>query len=789
MISLREVSKFYYTKTSVVLGLRRINLELEKGEFVAITGESGSGKSTLLNVISGMDTYEGGEMRVDGEETSLYGPQEWEEYRRNKISFVYQSYQLIDSYTALENVISVIMICQNGEFDRRAAKEKAMQCLEQVGLEKQAHQKASHMSSGQKQRLGIARALAKDTDIIVADEPTGNLDSENGEQVMRILYELSKDKLVIVVTHNYEQAAPFATRRIRLHNGDLVEDTRITANRQDRETARQTERRTEQMIKEEKGTEQEDAEQRENRGNEFKVARQFVRMNRLAQPHRTLFLFILMLVSAFAVFIFMGNFVANLDSTIAKRVSQQIVKNVDFTRLIVRRIDGKAIPEETLSQIGEISHVALVEPGDNGSDINYYWKPETDYSARFEFSDNRAGSKRMDITFLKDDQYIKSSGALTKEDLKAGRLPEAENEIVCYSEDESILGTTIPVYFSSKLQWTSMQWAHRDLVVVGLLKQADEQVYFSPELYRTFGVKYGTSDFVVEYHKYTDVKKGTAEDSYVSDLPISLNAKVIYDSSLGDNEISISFQHFLNLENREFEGGNVSEYFSREAVIRYQGMDGENVTEKEMTVSLKEEGNQNSRNMISAGKGVYEELTAAVRDNQSTVYITDYAYTDEVLGQLAELGCEGISAARVSATGYDYEKLQDQMTTLGISAGALAVSIILFLIVLHAVMKLKRNDFDIFRALGMRRNMLAQINRWDLITGMLTAGVVVLLIVWILNLQQQAQIIRIVHYLRWVHYAAFLLIAGAMGWAAGILFNRYLLSAKKKKNHVFSKEK
>lgn len=223
MIELKDVTKYYSSDTSVAMALRNINLEFHKGEFVVITGKSGSGKSTLLNVISGMDTYEEGEMYFNGMETSYYDKKDWEDYRRENISFIYQSYNLIDSYTALENVETVMRI-ENGKESRRERKKRALEILDQVGLKKRARHKAVHLSSGQKQRLGIARALAKDTDIIIADEPTGNLDVENGVAVMKMLYELSRDKLVIVVTHNFEQVQDFATRKIRLFDGEVAED-------------------------------------------------------------------------------------------------------------------------------------------------------------------------------------------------------------------------------------------------------------------------------------------------------------------------------------------------------------------------------------------------------------------------------------------------------------------------------------------------------------------------------------------------------------------------------------
>ena len=180
-IKLQNISKYYYSETAVTQALQGINLEFRMGEFVAITGESGSGKSTLLRIISGMDTFDDGELYVDGQPTFQYDEDDWEEYRRTKIGFVFQDYSLIGHYTAKENIVSALLIMGVPE---KEAGDKAIHYLERVGLSAQRDQRASKLSSGQKQRLSIARALAKDTDIIVADEPTGNLDSKSTFEII-----------------------------------------------------------------------------------------------------------------------------------------------------------------------------------------------------------------------------------------------------------------------------------------------------------------------------------------------------------------------------------------------------------------------------------------------------------------------------------------------------------------------------------------------------------------------------------------------------------------------------
>ena len=230
MIKLKDVSKFYYTDTTATLGLRNVNLEFKKGEFVVITGESGSGKSTLLNVISGMDSYEDGELYFDGHETSAYSEQDWDDYRRNKISLIYQSYNLVDSYTALENVESVLLICEEnyGKLSKKERKKKAMECLEKVGLKKQAKNKASHMSSGQKQRLGIALALLAQPKLLILDEPTNGLDPIGIQDLREMIRSFpAKGITVILSSHILSEVELIADHIGILSNGKLGYESEI----------------------------------------------------------------------------------------------------------------------------------------------------------------------------------------------------------------------------------------------------------------------------------------------------------------------------------------------------------------------------------------------------------------------------------------------------------------------------------------------------------------------------------------------------------------------------------
>ena len=220
LLSLKDIGKIYVSEGNVAVGIRGVNLSFDRGEFVAITGKSGSGKSTLLNVISGMDSYEEGELFIEGQPTSHYLQPEWEEYREKYISFIFQDYNIIESFTVLQNVELALMHID----DKKERRARAIDLIKRVGLYSSIKQKGSKLSGGQKQRTVIARALAKDSPIILADEPTGNLDSATSKEIISLLQEVSKDKLLIVVTHNFEQLEECATRHIRIFDGAVESD-------------------------------------------------------------------------------------------------------------------------------------------------------------------------------------------------------------------------------------------------------------------------------------------------------------------------------------------------------------------------------------------------------------------------------------------------------------------------------------------------------------------------------------------------------------------------------------
>ena len=222
MLQIKDISKEYRTGSLIQKALDHVSLNLRDNEFVAILGPSGSGKTTLLNIIGGLDRYDSGDLIINGISTKRYKDRDWDSYRNHTIGFVFQSYNLIPHQTVLANVELALTISGISGAQRR---KRAMEALEKVGLGEQAHKKPSQMSGGQMQRVAIARALVNDPDILLADEPTGALDSETSVQVMDLLKEVARDRLVVMVTHNPELAEQYATRIVNLKDGVIRSDT------------------------------------------------------------------------------------------------------------------------------------------------------------------------------------------------------------------------------------------------------------------------------------------------------------------------------------------------------------------------------------------------------------------------------------------------------------------------------------------------------------------------------------------------------------------------------------
>ncbi len=761
MIKLKDVTKYYSSDTSVTMALKNINLEFRKGEFVAITGKSGGGKSTLLNVISGMDTYEDGEMYFKGTETSYYDSKDWENYRRDNISFIYQSYNLIDSYTALENVESVMMICEEDSSPkaRKMHRKRALDILDKVGLKKWARHKAVHLSSGQKQRLGIARALAKDTDVIIADEPTGNLDIENGSAVMKMLYELSKDRLVIVVTHNFEQVQEYATRKIRLFDGEVAEDLKLKPELYENGVFK-GEDSEEQLLKAHEDKQS------------WKKAIRFVKQNRKAQPHRTFFIFSIMLVTIAAFFIMYGYLLGSLDDTHTKVITHDVFKNLDEERLLVRNPDGTPITDEDLEKIGDCKYVDYIEKYDFANEISCLYKKDTDYSVEYKKTEN-SSKKSISITALNYERFASSAHALDEEDLIAGRLPESKFEAVVSSTDESLIGTTVDIYFR-KEHWSRITYLGGTFTVVGIVGEEYDSPFLSDAYLETINVNYGDVELELGYQVlaksvYDDASK---EDTYQENEK-KTSVYLIKGDGLTGNQVRVSSAIAMNVRT---EGWTVSGKTMYESLVTDASL--KDITDKDNEkiheVEIVDTYHDNSQDILEVSEELLEQLYGSSDITQISVYVDDYAYTDRSLKSIHDLGYEAISPYRASAKEYDRELVEENHASMMMSAGSVIVIFVLSVLVIYSMMKLKRKDFVILKSLGLQQRTINEMNYYELFTA--GVGITALLsVVAVLAQKFEIEMIaNLVKYYTWKDYVIVFILSMCMTLITGKLFNKHL---------------
>ena len=222
MLQLKNIKKTYEVGDTSVRALNGVSIDFRECEFVSVLGPSGCGKTTLLNIVGGLDRYSEGDLLINGKSTEDFKDRDWDTYRNHSVGFVFQSYNLIPHQTVLSNVELALTLSGISKAERR---RRATEALEKVGLGDQLNKKPNQMSGGQMQRVAIARAIVNDPDILLADEPTGALDTATSVQIMEILKEIAKDKLVIMVTHNPELAEEYSTRIVKLRDGQVIDDS------------------------------------------------------------------------------------------------------------------------------------------------------------------------------------------------------------------------------------------------------------------------------------------------------------------------------------------------------------------------------------------------------------------------------------------------------------------------------------------------------------------------------------------------------------------------------------
>ena len=740
-IKLQNISKYYYSETAVTQALQGINLEFRMGEFVAITGESGSGKSTLLRIISGMDTFDDGELYVDGQPTFQYDEDDWEEYRRTKIGFVFQDYSLIGHYTAKENIVSALLIMGVPE---KEAGDKAIHYLERVGLSAQRDQRASKLSSGQKQRLSIARALAKDTDIIVADEPTGNLDSETGEQIVKLLRDLSQDHLVIMVTHNYEQVEKYVTRKVRLHDGSLILDVS-----ENMDTEQKPEM-SEKVDNNEKTSAGKKSESNEERLHDHTIGRIFVRMNAVRQPEKIALFMGFFLAAAIVSFLFIGQLLMNADDIYTKEYSATSFARKDDKRISLRRKDQKFMTKKDIDRLTKMKHVVSVDQYDIVNDVNYYFEEGKDY--RQEYGYNRMSTSNegwlydsQNVEYVKKDQYMRSSSCLKKSDLAKGSLPKKIDEVVLYDRGKYKVGDTITFFYTSDVLWSSTEnYIQRKMKVSGLLKNKDKQVYFSPEICTMLQSTVTGGKVFYEYAYNQQLGKYQGQATL---WPI------VGDIVKKDNELCVSGEYEAAVYRAE---DNDLTLLGQSGLLHIDQYDKDMKTKDVKQIENVETGekiNGCGANFAEVSQNIYAKYYRT-DSRQASVYITSYAKMDHVLKALDKAGYEAVSTLRFGADKYDSDLVQERLRTIGIAVAILLVMMAAEILILRSIFKIQIKDQKILKFMGMSTKLIGKINYMEMRRYSITAIIVVAVVMNVVGIFVPA-LRAMLYYYEWPGYLAY----------------------------------
>lgn len=754
MIKLENVSKFYKSAETVSVGMQRINLEFNLGEFVAVTGESGSGKSTLLNVISGLDGYEEGELYINGEETSHFTIAEWERYRGSNIGFVFQNYNIIDSFTVYQNVLLALEVQGYPKKDR---KKRALELIEKVGLLSHKNHKASKLSGGQKQRAVIARALAKDCPIIVADEPTGNLDSVSGAQVLKLLHDISQQKLVIVVTHDFEQVEEFATRKIKMHDGEVVEDKNLKKTN---------------II--EKGV------LPGHRGMSLGTLMRFTLRSLFSAPKRLVFLVLMQAIVMIAFSLVYTYRVSQLREAENRQSSR--FPNVTETRVLVERKDGDPFTTADIDYFESLRTVEYVY--ENGlafyNSTRLHMFREGDY-------DNIPELDVKNYWSMDSAEGTDTAKMLLDSEIQ-GRRPEAKYEIVLghqwidfYIGEEILLGTANYIQDAEEDDFIGR------FTIVGIDTARRNIIYFSEEF---------LADTSIERYTINQQNLNTLRD--MGRGGFSLNDDILgfyplyYDEYLQDPLPTRT----LIIPGDASVPSTLTDIEIRGWFWDQSTYEGHEITYTLEDVNLIIDEDQGWNGLYS--KDIYDELV----DWLMVEYEYTYMQQNRPVASLSVLGRNN-GVKTVNAIDYEVYRAIYPANIPDPSSGAIVFIIGLFTGVLmiimglllysivHAVskniMKSRKKDFAIFRSIGTNRTTLAKL---VVIEQVIIAGIssVIMLVSLFLLGANLPSVYKNIQYMELSDYVLLIVIFLLFGAWLGLRFNKRIFKQTVIESIVSAKE-
>lgn len=723
LLKLKNVSKFYYSKGVIATGFRRVNIEFDTNEFVVITGESGSGKSTLLNVISGLDSYEEGEMYINGEETSHYREIDFENYRKKYVSNIFQSFNLVNSYSVYQNVELVLLL--NG-YKRKEVKNKVLELIKKVNLTKYKNTKVSKLSGGQKQRVAIARALAKETPIIVCDEPTGNLDSKAAHEVIDTLKEISKDKLVIVVTHDFPLVKDVATRVVEMNDGKILSDKKIEDNKPGESI----------KINENKGI------------GLYNIIRLGLRNTFNIIPKFILMFFVFFFVSTSLLSEYGG--LKKSEFELSKNGYNYYFNDTSYTRIVINKKDKSVITEEEINTIKNMSNVDKVVTHDIFLD-NYYSYSTKDYNYYV-------------------DGLIKSIDEI-KTPLDEGRLPENKNEIVVYTNEENY-------YFKYQKEemlkgnfYTNGDTTTTPIKIVGIIYNKDSFLY---ENYI-----YGTNEFVDEnakkasYNYLTTILEinGKEYESYPDPgftYAILPSNKVKKGEATVNENINYDCKDF-NCKNKKIKINISSLYFKKDNSFKITNIYNEDNVNKLLGFNKK----NNKYGSIFINEEDYNNL---YYDDiyQLSVFAKDKDTVEELANNLEDMGYFTLeirkSLMSESETIIKALKIIKLVVTIGLSVTLFFISYF----VIKLILKSRNIYFGTLRILGSNNKNMKKILDVELFTNATLAYITYMIMIILTNkgIIQNKTITDILSYLQIRDYILMYIILILMSYLISTRFTR-----------------
>lgn len=722
MLKLENVSKFYYNKGIIASGFTKVNLELKIGEFVVITGESGSGKSTLLNVISGLDSYEEGEMYINGNETSHYSEKDFEDYRRKYIANIFQSFNLINSYTVYQNVELVLLL--NG-YKKHEVKQKILDIIEQVGLTKFKNTKVSKLSGGQKQRVAIARAMIKDTPIIVADEPTGNLDSESASEVIEILKKVAKNKLVVVVTHNIEQIEQYATRIIKMHDGRIIQNTEV------------------KKIENEPKPQESDY-------NNISI------FNKYRLGLRNTFNIASKFLLLFAVFFFLSS--AILAEYASFGLSEKEASNSGFSmgfsdlsenRILINKKDKTSFTSEDYEKIMKLANIDYLVEDD-------------------VFIDSGRSIGRNDISVFGNMLDIENF----KGDLDFGRMPENEDEMIIKITQDSYLISRIDDVLNKTFSILKSQGRNafsnegvKDVTVVGIQKTTDE-LYYGSKFYVSQSIlKALRSDMNKNYSNMKVFMNNKYAQHNVQPSDKVEKGKVVV-----DDELKCQFKNYkiknqpvyIYLDNIYYKDQlslSIQDTYTKSNFRRLTGLDKYEMNR--YTIFMNTEDYNSLYNKPSY---------------QSSIYVKDTETIDETIHELEELG---LNPKKVTDFKVDQGAIFKQIIKIIKVVVTIILIIVLFFIsylIIKIILKSRNVYYTTLRMLGATYKNVRRILDIELFVNATLSYIILLLFIYGVNLNviNLSYIAKLTQFLTFKEYALMYVILIAISRLIPIKFAKKL---------------